>query len=215
MVDFCEYSKLTIHEWAQIVFQKPVTLTCGRAWDLQLHGAPELPSHCSHVSLWLLTARQPMHSVPAAGASGRSSARALRKGIEVIWDGGHQQMENCGSILAGEERAEVTVLCQILCGWLPWPRDDFHCKGRLTLVASVFGRKTSPDISPTLSWRGPARMCSVSLFQEVFSYLESLFQNQKCLDKKKWRVKLNVYKSRWNVKAWIILYEERENGILI
>lgn len=110
----------------------------------------------SVMSAWLLLARQPMHSVPAAGASGRSSARALRKGIEVIWDGGPQQMENCGSILAGEERAEVALLCQILCGWLPWPRDDFHCKGRVTLVVSVFGRKTSLD---TKFYSAPERPC--------------------------------------------------------
>lgn len=89
------------------------------------------------------------------------------------------------AILTGEERAEVTVLCQVLCGWRPWPRDDFHCKGRLTLVVSVFGRKTVLILSPTLPWRGPARMCAVGLFQGGFSYLESLFQNQKCLDEMK------------------------------
>lgn len=89
------------------------------------------------------------------------------------------------AILTGEERAEVTVLCQVLCGWLPWPRNDFHCKGRLTLVVSVFGRKTSPDTKSHSTLEGPARMCGVGLFQGGFSYLESLFQNQKRLDEMK------------------------------
>lgn len=61
------------------------------------------------------------------------------------------------AILTGEEKAEVTVLCQVLCGWRPWPRDDFHCKGRLMLVVSVFGRKTSPDTKSHSTLEGPCQ----------------------------------------------------------
>lgn len=47
------------------------------------------------------------------------------------------------SLVRREKRLQP--FCQKLCGWIQCPSDDFHCECSLTLVVSVFGRKTSPD----------------------------------------------------------------------
>lgn len=47
------------------------------------------------------------------------------------------------SLVSREKRLQP--FCQILCGWIQCPSDDFHCECSPTLGISVFGRKTSPD----------------------------------------------------------------------
>lgn len=169
MADFYNCSKLKLHEWAQLVLQKPVTPAGGRAWDSQSHGALEPLLLSSHVSLWMLLARQPTHSVPAAGAPGRSAARVLRKGIEVIWDGGHQQMENCGSNSHwwGESRGYSALpsplwLAPVATRWFPLQR-------QANVGGICLREENSPDTKSHSTLEGPCQnVCCGPVSRGIF-----------------------------------------------
>lgn len=75
-------SKVAKYNSPNTLLKKPSDSGCWKGMRPPAYArwALEIQRHCSHVSLWPLTTRQLMHSVPTAGASGRSLTIALSKG---------------------------------------------------------------------------------------------------------------------------------------
>ena len=105
----------------------------------------------------------------------------------------------------GRTEQRLQPFCQKLCGWIQCPSDDFHCERSLTLVVSVFGRKTSLDTeNHSFIWRPQHNMLSGPAFPQCsrgVPHLEQLFQERKCLYEVKGMVKLSALKSSWREKA--------------
>lgn len=141
-------SKVAKYQWAHVLFEKFSDSSCwkGLGPPASARGALGTQRHSSHVSLWTLTTRRLVCSVPTAGASGRSLTISLSKGH---WGNAGWRSPTDGKLWWDShwwgERRGYSLFAKKLCGWLQCPSDDFHCECSLTLVVSVFGRKTTPD----------------------------------------------------------------------
>lgn len=170
-------SKVAKCKWAQDTSWKTQWL-----WLVKGLG---MPSHLGPGDSETLPSSQPMtgnnqttmHSAPTAGARGRSFTMVLSRGIEVIQDGGHQRMENCGGILLGEEREEVmAVLPNPL--WLDsMPKWWFLLQMQGYIGGICLQEKNKSWYWGPLFHQEALPTCSLwAYFSGRVSYLHSLFQ---------------------------------------
>lgn len=114
-------------------------------------------------------------------------------------------MENCGGILTGQDREEVTAILPNFLWLDSVPKWWFPLRMQCKLVVSVFGRKTSPDIDYHFSFKSHCQnvFCGSS-FNGRFLIWSHYFRNKQTKNR-------CPYESKWTAKQYKEIILELEN----